>query len=86
MNFEDLDKDTQAIIDGMCYHTGKSRPEAILALVEFGMVAMQAAIAPNFFWDNKQNKIIGAVYNVINADEKLKNTAEDYQECWPLSV
>lgn len=86
MNFEDLDVDTQGIIDGMCTQTGKSREKAILALVEFGMIAMQAAIAPTFFLDNKQKKIMQIIFNVVNADEKLKKTAEVYYSVWTPDV
>lgn len=86
MNFEDLDKDTQGIIDAMCHNTGKSREQAILALVEFGMLAMEAAIASNFFLYNKQKKIMQVVYNIVNADEDLKKTAEGYYACWTPDI
>lgn len=86
MNLEELDKDTQAIIDALCHNTGKTREQAILALVEFGMLAMQAAISSDFFLYNKQKKIMQVVYNVVNADENLKKTAEAYQGCWSLDV
>lgn len=86
MKFEDLDADTRNIIDGMCHHTDKTREQAILALVEFGMVAMQAAIAETSFFNNRQKKIMEVVYNVVNADEKLQKTAEAYRAVWSLSV
>lgn len=86
MKFEDLDVDTQGIIDAMCTHTGKTREQAILGLVEFGMVAMQAAIAPNFLWDNRQKKIMQIIFNIVNADEKLIKTAEVYYSVWTPDV
>ncbi len=81
MKYEDLDKDTQGIIDSMCYNTGKTKEQAILALVEFGMVSMIAAICPP-----KQDKIMKVVFDAVNKDAKLKKTAEAYSGYWSLDV
>jgi hypothetical protein len=81
MKYEDLDSDTQGIINAMCLHTGKTKQDAILALVEFGMVSMIAAICPN-----KQDKIMKVVFDAINKDSKLKLTAEAYSDVWNLNV
>lgn len=81
MTYETLDGDTIGIIDAMCFNTGKSKEEAILALVEIGMVAMVASVRPN-----DQNKIMQKIYDTINGDEKLKATAEAYKNYWDMNV
>lgn len=86
MNFEDLDTDTQGIIDGMCHHTGKTRPEAILALVEIAMLSMKAAISSNHPFNNVQKKVMKRIFNAVNEDPKLKKTAEAYDEYWDVNV
>ncbi len=81
MKYEDLDKDTQGIIDAMCHNTGKTKEQAILALVEFGMVSMIAAISqPN------QEKIMKIVFDAVNKDNNLKKTAEGYKGYWSVNV
>ena len=45
MNYEDLDPDTKGVITAMCDQTGKTKEKAILALIEFGMVSMIAAVS-----------------------------------------
>ena len=86
MNFEDLDKDTQDIIDGMCHNTGKTREQAILALVEFGMLSMIAAVSPAHFLNNKRKRIIEVIANVVNADPEMQQTAKAYEAHWDLNV
>lgn len=86
MNFEDLDKDTQNIIDEMCIQTGRSREQSILALVEFGMVAMQAAIAENTFFINRKKNIMQVVFDAITADEAMVKTAESYASVWHVDI
>jgi hypothetical protein len=86
MNYEDLDQDTRNIIDGMCHNTGKTKEQAILALVELGMLSMIAAISPRSILNNKQKKIMQVIFNVVNADEKLKYTAEVYNSYWAADV
>lgn len=67
MKYEDLDKDTQGIIDSMCYNTRKTKEQAILTLVEFGMVSMIASICTK-----KQEKIMKVVFDAVNKDAQLK--------------
>lgn len=81
MTYEDLDSDTRGIIDSMVYNTGKTKEQAILALVEIGMVSMIAAICPA-----KREKIMQGVYDTVNKDEKLKKTAEAYDGYWTIGV
>jgi PhoPQ-activated pathogenicity-related protein len=81
MNFEDLDADTKGLIESMCYNTGKTKEQAILALCEFGMVSMIAAIRLD-----KQDKIMKVVFDAINNDAKLKKTAEAYGAYWSIGV
>ncbi len=80
MKYEDLDTDTQGIIDAMCHNTGKTKEQAILALVEFGMLSMIAAIS------KKEEKIMKRVYDVVNKDENLTKTAKIYNSYWSLNV
>jgi hypothetical protein len=81
MEYKDLDDDTRAIIETMCYHTGKTKEQAILALVEFGMLSMVAAVCPE-----KQFKIMEVVFGAVEKDAELKETAEVYSACWELDV
>lgn len=84
MNFEDLDKDTQGIIDTMCHNTGKSQDQAILSLVELGMLSMKAAISSNHPFNNVQKKIMKRIFDIVNNDPKLKETARAYDGYWAL--
>ncbi len=77
MEYEELDKDTQAIIECMCDITGKTKPQAILALVECGMLAMMAAVQPD-----KSTLIMDKVFDCINNDAKMKETAQAYAGIW----
>ncbi len=81
MKYEYLDIDTQSIIDTMCYKTGKTKEQAILALVEFGMISMLASIC-----QEKQDKLMKRVYDVVNKNKELKETAEAYNSYWNLNV
>ena len=72
-----LDIYKQGIIDSMCFNTGKTTEQAILALVEFGMVSMIAAISPP-----EQNKIMNVEFDAVFKDDKLRKTAEAYSGCW----
>lgn len=83
MNFADLDSDTKAIIITLCENTGWTKPKAILALVEFGMVGMMAAICPD---KSKKDKMMQQVYDAINKDSKLKKTAEELTISWAMDV
>lgn len=86
MNFEDLDKDTRGIIETMCNHTGKTKEQAILALIEFGMVSMIAAVSSDHLFDNKQKKTMKIVFKAVNNDKKMQKTALCYQEYWNLDI
>lgn len=77
MNYEHLDHDTKSIIDAMCTITGKTKEQAILALVEFGMVSMVAAISPD-----KREKMMKVIFDVVNKDVRLTKTAEAYKGFW----
>ena len=81
MKYEDLDSDTQGIIDAMVENTGWTKQKAILAFVEFGMLSMIAAICPE-----KKDKIMQSVFDAVNNDLKLKKTAEAYRGYWSLGV
>jgi len=77
--FEDLDSDTQSIIEAMCLKMGWSKEKSILALVEFGMLGMLAAI------DKKRSSaIMENVYSTVNKDEKLIETAKVYRAVWSV--
>ena len=78
MEYKQLDSDTQSIIEGMCLKTGWSKEKSILALVEFGMVSMIASISEN------PSKKMQSVYDAINSDKNLKETAQIYQSVWCL--
>lgn len=79
MKYEDLDKDTQNIIDTMCLNTGKTKEQAILTLVEFGMMGMVAAIC-----QTNQKKIMHILFRKINNDAKLFKTANVYSKVWSI--
>lgn len=81
MTYENLDADTRGIIDSMCYNTGKTKEQAILALVEIGMVSMIASICLE-----KREKIMQGIYDTINKDEKLKKTAQVYSAYWDITI
>lgn len=76
MRYENLDEDTRGIIDTMVKITGKTKEQAILALVEFGMLAMIAAISTD------KELTMQKTYTVINNDKLLKQTAESYNNYW----
>lgn len=79
MKYEDLDTDTQSIIDAMCLKTGWTKEKSILALVEFGMLSMIAAIEKN-----RSEEIMKKVYDVVNSDSNLTEVAKVYQAAWCL--
>lgn len=81
MKVTGLDADTQGIIDAMCSHTGKTQEQAILALVEFGMLSMIAATLPV---GNERNRVIYKVFETVEKDEKLLATAKAYAGYWSV--
>lgn len=83
MNYEDIDADTRAIIESMVYNTGKTKEEAILALVEVGMIAMIASVEPHA---QKQRLIMKKVFDTVSNDKKMKATAEAYKGYWDLGI
>ncbi len=78
MQYEDLDSDTKSIIDAMCQTTGKSKEQAILALVEVGMLAMIASVS------KLRDIILPKIFECINNDAKMKETAEAYAGTWVM--
>ncbi len=84
MNYEDLDKDTKKIIDGMCHNCELTKAQAILTLVEFGMLSMKAAVSCNHPFNNIQKKVMKVVFNSVNKNPQLKRTAEAYDSYWEL--
>lgn len=80
MNLPQLDSDTTAIIEAMMLHTGKTPEQAVLALVELGMLGMIASISEQ----DKKEKIISRIHNVVNNDSSLKKTAEIYSSAWQI--
>ena len=83
MDYEDLDADTKGVIGSMVYNTGKTKEQAILALVEMGMLAMIASVEPHA---QRQRLIMKKVFDAVNNDPKLKATAEAYKGYWSLNV
>lgn len=69
-----------------CHNTGKTKEQAILALVEFGMLSMIAAISPYSILNNKRKQIIQVISNVVNSDEDMKQTAEVYKSYWDCDI
>ncbi len=81
MDYSNLDKDTRDLIESMCYNTGKTKEQSILALTELGMMVMIAARTPA-----KKDGIINKTIEAINGDEGLKKTAEAYKNYWTVST
>ena len=78
MKYENLDYDTRNIIETMCKNTGKTKEQAILALVEFGMVSMIATTKEK----DDCEKLIKKISDIINANDKLKITADAYSKIY----
>jgi len=78
MKYKNLDYDTRNIIETMCRHTGKTKEQSILALVEFGMVSMIATTKEK----DGCEKLIKKIGDSINANDKLKITAEAYSKIY----
>jgi len=74
MKYEDLDKDTQGMIEAMCRNTGKTKAEAISVLIDLGSLSMMAAVCLE-----RQREIMEAAYSAVNKDPMLKRTAEVYK-------
>ena len=84
MNYEDLDTDTKNIIDGMCHNADLTKEKAILTLVEFGMLSMKAAVSSHHPFNNVRKKVMKVVFNAVNNNPKLKQTAQAYDSYWEL--
>lgn len=78
MKYENLDYDTRNIIETMCKNTGKTKEQAILALVELGMVSMIATTQEK----DDYEKIIKKIGDIINSNDKLKITADAYSKIY----
>jgi hypothetical protein len=78
MKYENLDYDTRNIIETMCKNTGKTKEQAILALVEFGMVSMIATTKEK----DDCEKLIKKISDIINANDKMKITADAYSKIY----
>lgn len=79
MKFEDLDKDTQLIIETMSINTGWKKEKCILALVEFGMMTLKASVNIE-----QRNRILAKLFEAVNSNSSLKATAEIYNKTWEI--